>query len=247
MSDLIEWASLTWQEAQDVLSEPRVAVLPIGAIEEHGPHMSLAVDTWAAEALARRVCQATGAVLLPALPFGQVWSLSRFPGSLSLRTETLVSILGDLADEVRRQGFGALVVISGHLGNVAAMKTAARAQYEAAGFPMLYLFYPGLVEAAKDVVERPTSHPGIVHADELETSLILALVPDAVDMTRAVAEYPDFPRDFDVRARYWDEVCESGVFGDATAASAEKGERMLRVVEERIVGLIQDLIREVSQ
>lgn len=246
MTDLIEWAKLTWEQARDVLSTPRVAVLPIGAIEQHGPHMTLEVDTLAAEALARRVCRATGAVLLPAVPFGQVWSLSRFPGSLSLRVETLEALLGDLADEVRRQGFGALVVLSGHLGNVSAMKAVARAQLDAAQFPVLHLFYPGLGEAARGVVERPQSHPGIVHADELETSLILALAPDAVDMKRAVAEYPDFPEDFDVRARYWDELCETGVFGDATAASAEKGRRILAGVEERIVGLIATLQAEIT-
>ncbi len=238
MAKLIEWARLTWEEARDLLSERRVAVLPIGAVEEHGPHMTLEVDTLAADALARRICEKTGAVLLPALPYGQVWSLSRFPGSLSLRTETLVAVLSDLADEVRRQGFGGLVIISGHLGNLTAMKTVARAQYESSRFPVLYLFYPGLDEASRDVLERPKSHPGIVHADELETSLILALAPHAVDMSRAVAEYPDFPIDFDVRARYWDDVCSSGVFGDATVASVEKGQRMLEVVEQRIVQLV---------
>lgn len=247
MADLIEWSKLNWLEARDLMSEPRIAVLPIGAIEEHGPHMNLGVDTRAAEELARRACRATGSVLLPALPFGQVWSLSRYPGSLSLRAETLVSVLSDIADEVRRQGFGALVVITGHLGNVAAMKTVARAQYEAAGFTVYYLFYPGLEEASDEILEAPVSHKGIVHADELETSLILSLAPEAVDMSRAVAEYPDFPEDFDVRARYWDEVCESGVFGDATVATAEKGERILRVVEERIADLIEDLKRQVSR
>lgn len=244
MADLIEWANLTWERARDLLAEPRVAVLPLGAVEEHGPHMTLSVDTLAAEELARRVCRETGAVLLPALPFGQVWSLSRFPGSLSLRTETLVAVLGDLADDVRRQGFAALVLLSGHLGNLAAMKSVARAQREATGFPVLYLFYPGLEEAARGVLERPASHPSIVHADELETSIILAVAPQAVDMSRAVAEYPDFPEDFDVRARYWDEVCRTGVFGDATAATAQKGERILDVVERRIVGIIQGLEQE---
>jgi creatinine amidohydrolase len=156
-----------------------------------------------------------------------------------------VAVLSDLADEVRRQGFGGLVIISGHLGNLTAMKTVARAQYESSRFPVLYLFYPGLDEASRDVLERPKSHPGIVHADELETSLILALAPHAVDMSRAVAEYPDFPIDFDVRARYWDDVCSSGVFGDATVASVEKGQRMLEVVEQRIVQLVTGLQREV--
>lgn len=246
MTGPIEWAALTWPEARDLLGEPRVAVLPLGAVEEHGPHMVLGTDSLAAEALARRVCARTGAVLLPTLPYGQVWSLSRFPGSLSLRTETLASLVGDIAAEVRRQGFGALVVLSGHLGNLAAMKSAARAAHEASAFPVLYLFYPGLSEAAEGVLEGPVSHAGIVHADELETSLVLALAPHAVDMSRAAAEYPEYPPDFDVRPRYWDEVSESGVFGDPTLATAEKGERMLAVIEERIVGLVDAVRQEIG-
>ena len=156
-------------------------------------------------------------------------------------------MLVDLGSALGRQGFRAVVLLSGHLGNMTAMKEAAREIFSHGGPKVYYLFYPGLSEAAADVMESRRSHPAIVHADELETSLLLALVPEAVHMERAVAEYPEYPPDFDVTPAYWDGVSPSGVFGDATAASAEKGRRILGGVLGRTAALIQHLIREVTQ
>lgn len=246
MADVIEWGRLTWPEARDALASMPVALLPIGAIEQHGPHMILNTDILAAEAFGRMIAAKTGVILMPAMPYGQVWSLSHFPGSLTISNETLQRVLVELVTALGRQGFRAVVLLSGHLGNMAAMKEAAREVFAQGGPKTYFLFYPGLSEAASGVMEKPRSHSGIVHADEMETSLLLALAPEAVHMERAVAEYPDYPPDFDVTPVYWDGVSKSGVFGDATAASAEKGRRMLEPVLARTVALIQHLIHEVT-
>jgi creatinine amidohydrolase len=239
---VIEWATLTWLEAAEVLKSRPVALLPLGAVEEHGPHLPLGADTLAATALARRLAAATGAVLLPTLPYGQVWSLSRFPGSLSVSNGTLSALVHDVAAELARQGFRALVLLTAHLGNLTALKETARHLHEALShFPVLYLFYPGLQEAADGVRTSAVSHPGILHADEIETSLLLALAPEAVHMERAVAEYPVFPPDFDVRPVRWHEISTSGVFGDPTQASAEKGERLLAAVLAQATALVRRL------
>jgi creatinine amidohydrolase len=233
-----DWAGLRWPEVESATAGRPVALLPFGAVEEHGPHLPLGTDIVVADALADRICAAAGLLRLPTMPYGQVWSLAHFPGSLTVRDELLVGLITDLADGLRRGGVTGLVLFTAHLGNVAALRAASRALADAGGLPAIALAYPGLDEIAGKVSESPRSHPSIMHADELETSVMLAVDPDSVDMNRAVAEYPDYPPDFGLAASRWDTLSTSGVFGDATAASAEKGEAIIGHVVDRARELI---------
>lgn len=232
------WADLAWPDAEAAVRERPYALLPFGAVEEHGPHLPLGTDWYAADALADRIADSAGLLRLPTVPYGQVWSLAHFPGSLSISDQTLVAIVTELAGGLRRSGVRGLVLLSAHLGNAAALRTATRRLAED-GFPAIALTYPGLAEAAGKVRESAESHPGIMHADELETSVMLALHPDRVDMSRATAEYPDYPADFDVAAVRWDTVSETGVFGDATRATAEKGRLLVDHVVQTATALVQ--------
>ncbi|HSZ38587.1 MAG TPA: creatininase family protein [Trebonia sp.] len=221
------WAGLRWPEVADATARRPVALLPFGAVEEHGPHLPLGTDIIAADGLADRICAAAGLLRLPTMPYGQVWSLAHFPGSLTVRDELLVGLITDLADGLRRGGVTGLVLFTAHLGNVTALRAASRALADSGGLPAITLAYPGLDQVAETVRESPRSHPSIMHADELETSVMLALDPDSVDMDRAVSEYPRYPADFGSAPARWDTLSDSGVFGDATAATAEKGERIV--------------------
>jgi creatinine amidohydrolase len=164
------------------------------------------------------------------MPYGQVWSLAHFPGSLSVRDEVLIGLVTDLADGLCRGGVTGLVLFTAHLGNVAALRAATRALAEGGGPHAIALAYPGLEQIAASVSDSPRSHPSIMHADELETSVMLALHPESVDMDLAVAEYPEYPPDFGMTPSRWDTLSRSGVFGDATAASAEKGGQIVEYV-----------------
>ena len=155
MKKAIEWAGLTWEEAERAVQRQAFAVLPLGAIEEHGPHMTLGADCRAADVFAARLAAETGCILLPTIPYGQVWSLKGFPGSLTIRTETLVALLIDLCNSLETRGFKGVVAVTGHLGNLAGMKSASRNLYDAGGIPLLSLFYPGLDEIAAKVCESP--------------------------------------------------------------------------------------------
>ncbi len=247
MKTLIEWSRLTWEESAQAVKEHPVAVLPLGAVEEHGPHMTLGADCRAAEELSARLARQTGCILLPVLAYGQVWSLKGFPGSLTIRHETLVALLTDLCESLAARGFKGVVGLTAHLGNMTAMKLAARDLFDAGAIPLLTLFYPGLEEAAARVCESKRAHPSIIHADEIETSLLLALAPDCVNMDKAMSEYPGFPEGFDARALPWDTVSKSGVFGDPTKASAEKGRLLLEAVEARAVRLIESFKKSVGR
>jgi creatinine amidohydrolase len=234
----MNWADLTWPEVAEAVRARPYALLPFGAVEEHGPHLPLGTDWYAADTLADRVAESAGLLRLPTVPYGQVWSLAHFPGSLSVSDATLVALVTDLAAGLRRWGVRGLVLFSAHLGNAAALRQATRTLADRDGYPAIALTYPGLAEVAAEVREAPPSHPGIMHADELETSVMLALHPDRVDMARATAEYPDYPADFDVTAVRWDTVSKTGVFGDATRATAGKGERIVDHVVRTATALV---------
>jgi creatinine amidohydrolase len=238
MKKAVEWARLTWEEAAAAVKRQPFAMLPLGAIEEHGPHMTLGTDCSAADAFASRLAQESDCILLPTIPYGQVWSLKGFPGSLTIKSETLVALLVDLCKSLETKGFKGVVAVTGHLGNLASMKSASRELHDAGRIPLLTLFYPGLDEIAARVCTTRRAHGSIIHADEIETSLLLAMDPSCVHMEKAVSEYPVFPADFDSRAVPWDAVSKTGVFGDPTQASREKGEAMLDFVTKKAADIV---------
>jgi creatinine amidohydrolase len=98
------------------------------------------------------------------------------------------------------------------------------------GVTIANFFYPGSGAVVEELRERPEAHPAYMHADEIETSYMLHLAPEAVDMTKAIANYPAFPEDFSTVAYRWTEFSKSPVLGDATAATAEKGGKILAAV-----------------
>ena len=157
------WAELRWPDVKDATADRSVALLPFGAVEEHGPHLPLGTDIVIADALADRICAAAGLLRLPTMPYGQVWSLAHFPGSLTVRDELLVGLITDLADGLRRGGVTGLVLLTAHLGNVAALRAASRVLADTGGLPAIVLAYPGLDEVAESG-DRVTAKSPIDHA-----------------------------------------------------------------------------------
>jgi len=195
-----------------------------------------------AEAIARRVADRVGGLLLPVVPFGQVWSARHFPGTMSLSPETLKSVVVDLCRSLHRQGVRLVVIITGHMGNTLPVQEAQReVQGEIPSLKTLFFSYPRAPLIAKGVTETPLWR-GRFHADEIETSLVLAVAPELVHMDRAVMDYPETPPEFDFSPVSWDQITETGVFGDARPASAEKG----RILLDRWVDLMSGVIEEVS-
>lgn len=117
----LRWDQLTGEEVHQRLKERRLVILPLGAVEAHGPHLPTGTDNLLAAAIAERVAERVGGVLLPLLPYGQVWSLQDFPGSLSISSETLANLVVELGMSLQRQGVALLALINGHMGNVPAL------------------------------------------------------------------------------------------------------------------------------
>ena len=216
------------------------ALLPMGAVEAHGPHLPLGTDNLLAERLARRVAERTGALQLPVLPYGQVWSLRRFPGSLHVSNETLIRLIVDIGRSLHFQGVRILGVINGHLGNAPALKEAARILYdEIRELKVYHFFYPGTREAIREVRETPAVHAAYFHACELETSYMLYLAEEFVDMERAIRDVPAFPEEADLTPTPWEEITETAVLGDATLATKEKGKRVIDAAVDKMAEILR--------
>jgi creatinine amidohydrolase len=233
-------------DVKEKIQNSKIAILPIGAVEAHGPHLPLGTDNYLAERLSERVAEKTGAFVLPTLPYGQVWSLKNFPGSINVSNDSLISMLVDIGTSLYDQGFRVFAMINGHLGNAVALKEAARKLYSLhPDFKILYLFYPGVKKVTEEVRETPSAHASYFHACEIETSYMLYLAGEYVDMSRAITDIPDIPMSADVTPTPWEDFTNSAVLGDAKIATREKGEKIIEVAIENMVKLIEGAKNEV--
>lgn len=240
-------AHLSWTDVRD-LAKQGVVVLPVGATEQHGPHLPVGTDTLQVTrvltAALERLPDTVAAWTLPALPYGKSNEHASFPGTVSLSADTLWATLFDIAEGVRRAGFSRLAFLNGHGGNAAVLDVAARDIHAATGLTCFCVQPSFWLQAPFEVSDLEARFG--VHAGELETSLMLALEPSLVDMARAVTHFPALPEGellFGAASVAWltRDWSASGVFGDATLGSAEKGRALLDHAAERLVALLTQL------
>jgi creatinine amidohydrolase len=231
---------LTTNEAEEVLERRPVAILPLGAVEAHGPHLPLNTDNVLAEGVSRKVAERLDdVIILPTIAYGQVWSTRGYAGTLTISNEVLTGMIVDIGRSLYKQGVRILALINGHMGNLVAMKEAARVLYEECPLKVLYFTYPGISDTINRVCEAERPHPTYFHACEIETSYMLYIAPELVDMEKAVRNIPEFPPEFDVMSVPWTDVTQTSVLGDATLATAEKGKAIIDMAVDNIVRIIQ--------
>jgi creatinine amidohydrolase len=237
---MLDAATASWEEVAAAVSRGLVAILPVGAVEQHGSHLPLLTDTVLAGGVARRIAEnLDSALLLPAIAYGDAWTAEGWAGTLSLSPDTLRATVIDLGRGLHRMGVRGLVTINGHFGNREPIGLAARALSEL-GLPVLHLDYPRLEALAAEHMESEPAGPGFYHADEVETSMMLALAPESVRLDRAQPEYPDFPPLFGSEPMKLSAFNKSGVFGDPRPATAGKGEALIAGIAAeslRLIGL----------
>ena len=230
----------TWVDVERKLAEGNaVALLPVGAQEQHGPHLALATDTIMATGFAERLAAELDALLLPALPYGETWTTAGWKGTISFSFNTLVALVTDIGAALAAQKVTALILVNGHFGNSAPLEQAARTLITQHNLPTMILNYPGIEQAAAAVCASTPAAPGFYHADEVETSVVLALRPDAVQMEHAQPEYPQFPPTFGATPLRLDTFNQSGVFGDPRSATAAKGEQLLQLLTASALPVIK--------
>jgi creatinine amidohydrolase len=248
-------AELSGSAVSELLTEESIVVLPTGAIEHHGPHLPLVTDALVAEAVA------TAAVRRAADSGLDVWQLPTLsytksdehhwaPGTMWLRPETLLDTLVDLGNSVAATPARKLVFLNGHGGNTALLQVAnreLRRQFGLSTFSM-----PAGVQSAASGSDGEPDELGFgIHAGHSETSVLLHLRPDLVDMTLAARNVPEHLAGFQhvgfngrPVAFGWlsDDFGPSGVIGDPTGATAAAGERMF----DRGVEFVVECLTEIA-
>ena len=240
-------AWMTSPEIRDLPKKDGVLLLPIGAIEQHGPHLPVITDTCqVTEVLSRTMESLPDHVLawsLPAIPFGKSNEHTGFAGTFSLTAATLTALLFDVSRSARASGFRRLVFVNGHGGNMAILDAAARDIRAETGL-MTFCIHPHVFVEAPFGITDAERRLGF-HAGELETSLMLALAPHAVHMDQAVKNFAEYPVDgplffFGNATSAWltRDWSSSGVFGDATLGTSDKGKEILAAAIPRMAALI---------
>lgn len=233
--------------------EQVVIIQPIGAIEQHGPHLPLVVDAAISlgvlgEAL-KQLEVAIPAYALPPLYYGKSNEHWHFPGTITLSAQTLMAVLMEVATSVYRAGFRKLVLMNSHGGQPQILEIVARdlhQQYE--GFVVFPLFTWRVPNVTADLLDARELEQGI-HAGDAETSLMLALLPDQVRLDRAMAEYPpelapDSLLSLEGKLPFaWTtrDVSRSGVIGDPTTATSTKGDRILASLAAGWTQVLRDI------
>ena len=229
------YEEMTWPEAKEKILAARGVIIALGSVEQHGPHLPLGTDMFMGQEVACRVGELTDCLVLPVIPFGQVWPAKDFPGTISLSPETLCNLLVDISPSLNHHGAKNIIMITGHSGNSSVMKDAARILYDRYHMKnVLYYAYPDKKKLAEGIMESPFWNGRLMHAAEMETSMMLAVKPELVHMDRAVREYPDVPEALDFKSVPWSEYSQTGVFGDATLATEKKGEKYIKRMAEHI-------------
>ena len=223
---------LTWPEAERVLQAETVVVLPVGAAsKEHGLHLRLDNDARIADHLRRALLDIPGLAIAPVIGFHHYPAFVAYSGSVSLREATARDLVVDIARSYAAFGPHRFYALNTGISTVGALRAAAR---ELAQEHVL-LGWTDLT-AALGPAERSIGHQERgTHADETETSLMLHLDPDRVDMAKAVREMPEWkPGGFQRKAGVPGTLSPSGVFGDPTLATAEKGRRFFEALVQHL-------------
>jgi creatinine amidohydrolase len=186
---------LTWEEVAEYLDRDRVVLVPIGSTEQHGPAGVLGVDTYVATGIVEDAARRTGVLCAPPLWFGDASHHMGFPGTISLRTETLSAVVRDVCTSLARHSFDRIVLVNGHKGaNLPALSTAVRALHEESLPQVIFAVADPLhlARSAAPAIKEANEH----HAGELELSQVLHRYPGRIRMDRLTGEGAPFAKVF---------------------------------------------------
>jgi len=251
------WAEMTSPAIEKSLRDRKVVIVPIGSTEQHGPHLPTGTDHLIGWEIAKRIVQAVDALLLPIIPIGFSEDHCPRAGTITLSADTLRHMIRDIARSLSRDGANHIVLMSGHAGHLAQLADVC---YELnvsgeLGQSRIHNISPYnsiAVEMLAQILEEEV----FLHAEELETSLMLLLRPDLVQMDKAVREIPPYiPKGLTTpnfleairiftTSKFLGRDLKTGVCGDATLASREKGEKLLDLLVAATVEAIRKATRE---
>jgi len=232
------WHQLTWEEIGSlVASGVDGAILPVGATEQHGPHLGCGMDTEIAGQLCRDVAQKTGVPLLPALPYGcSIGHSQRWPGTLALQPKTLIDVVKDLGDWLYSSGIRRLFMVNGHVTNAAPLRCALEMLRAEHDDMMIALINSAAI--SERVRDSHFADAEDWHANAAETALMQAIAPAMVREEKiAVADDPDRTGE-SVFAHPVNRTSLNGVTGHPSRATKAEGEQLYAWMVEDLSELI---------
>lgn len=240
------WEHKTWPEIEAYLQKVDTVILPCGAVEQHGPHLPVDIDYFDAKYMAFKVaeaCKDPKPLVLPPVPYGVSFHHQSFNGTLSISNRALSLFIYDIGMSLAKNGVKKLIILNGHGDNKPTLSYAAQMITRDAE-----IFVCVDTGETSDVdLYKLIDTPNDIHAGEIETSTTLAVRPHMVQMDKAVNEtslfgskYLDYDSD---RSVNWyvhtDKISNSGVIGDATKATKEKGEKMWQLMIDNMVKFVE--------
>jgi creatinine amidohydrolase len=248
------YASMTWPEVNETITEGRVALIPIGAIEQHGPHLPIDTDNLFVEQICNRAAERApdALVALPPIHYGFNDHNMDFPGTITIKMQHFMDYCFDVGASLAYHGFRRILYVNGHgsngpLCNLVARRLVNETEALAGSINHWELAF----DAIMSVVEAGPK--GVDHACEWETSEYLYLKPELVQMDKALDEYaPDrggprwlYPNvaggaTWVYFMNNWSCMSESGINGAATLGTPEKGKVMIETTIERLIEVARD-------
>jgi creatinine amidohydrolase len=233
--------NVTWIEAEKALKGYDVALIALGArTKEHGPHLPLKNDYVLAEYLMRRVADEVPVVVLPTLQYGYYPAFLEYPGSISIGAETFKNVVMDICKSMRGYGMNKFYVLNTGVSTIAPLAEAEKG-LAAVGITLRSL---NILEVDDKLPAGLLKQEGGTHADEGETSMMLYIAPEMVDMSKAVKDFDPRPgrrgltRDPQGTGNY----SPTGVYGDPTLAAKEKGRIIVESTVREVVRQVRELI-----
>lgn len=241
----------TWPELKERVNDQPVVVLPIGSVEDHGYHLPLDVDNLCIWSISEEAAKRAGGdiLLMPLIPYGFETHHMDFPGTIDIRQEHLLHFVLDVTKSVAHHGFKRILIADGHGSNMPILELVARRTVLETEALCACFIWPSLdIEGIRK--HRESGKQGMAHAAELETSLYLHIAPERVQMDKAVKDinmpesefiWMDLLAGSPVRSMdWWTKFSKSGVYGDATLGTAEKGEKWFETVVEHFIKLVRE-------
>lgn len=206
---------------------PDTAVLPFGSLEQHGYHLPLSTDCITAEAFANRISKEMNAFQIPTIPISNCREHMGKMGSVWMNPDTFYNMVLDICNSLKEQGFKKVVIIQGH-GGIFVLAPAIR-QLNATLNPDLMVCVVNYYDFLEEFREQGIIESDVcLHADELETSVVMHLRPDLVKADKIVDHKPSVSRPYLSYGSIFC-ACPDGVWGVPSLASAEKGEKILEM------------------
>jgi creatinine amidohydrolase len=231
-----EWGELTYEEVGELAGAGVVTVLPVGATEQHGPHLGTGTDAVLAEQAVRAAVDRTGDLALPVLAYGcSLGHTDKWPGTLSLSAATLTATVIDIGKWLHASGFRKLVMVNSHATNGPPCQSALlELRHQRPELRMRFVSLFDITPVPDQGYWRDADDP---HANDAETSMLLHVAPNLVKMDRVVDEEDRTPGR--VLQYAMPQVTDSGVVGRPSEATAAKGEQLFGAIVDGLVDLLR--------